>query len=165
MQLLEFKNFKMQFFDRKITDACGRQVKKVLSRFGAYVRRTARQLIRSRGRSTYSYWDTATDSRKTIRTGARSSNPGEPPTNQTGLLKAFIFFGYDEPGQGVVIGPALLRGRRGEDNSVKLQALEYGGDTIIRGKSVRIAARPFMQPAFDENEKKLPEIWRQFPLT
>jgi hypothetical protein len=66
----------------------------------------------------------------------------------------------------VLIGPALLHGRKGTgDNAEKLQALEYGGVTEINQKRINLRPRPFMQPAYDENEKKLPEIWQQFPLT
>ena len=129
------------FFDRKaVTDRVGRATKRVLSRFGAYVRQTARRSIRKR---------------KAV------SQPGQPPSSHTGLLKRFIFFGYDTGRQSVVMGPARLTGgNRGEAPPL----LEYGGRTRRRdrkGQTVRARykARPFMGPAFEANKKLLPQMW------
>ena len=128
------------FFDRKaVTNRVGRATKRVLSRFGAYVRQTARRSIRKR---------------KAV------SLPGQPPSSHKGLLKRFIFFGYDPGRQSVVIGPARLAGRnRGEAPPL----LEYGGTTTLKrgGKRKRATykARPFMGPAFEEHKKQLPQMW------
>lgn len=141
------------FFDRKeVIGAVDKATRRVLSRFGAYVRRTARQSIRRR---------------------KRVSKPGQPPTNQTGLLKRFIFFGYDRDKQTVVIGPEKLSGPISE---TALSALEYGGRSRIyyfdhsqrdtRGRPKKtyamadIEARPFMGPAFEKELPGLPAMWR-----
>ena len=128
------------FFDSAVvlkkTDAA---THKVLGRFGAYVRQTARQSIRNR---------------------KGSSKSGSPPTNQTGLLKYNIYFGYDPERQSVVIGPAKLN----KGTPEALAALEYGGTSTMttrKGKKKRItvAARPFMGPAYEKEQPKLPAMW------
>lgn len=134
---------KQLFFDRAaVTRRTDRATRRVLSKFGAYVRRSARSSIRRR---------------KT------ASKPGQPPSSHTGLLKRFIWFGYDPaPGSGsVVIGPARLnRGGRGEAPAL----LEYGGRTTLRRDGRRVRARfrdrPYMGPAFAKEQPKLPAMWR-----
>jgi len=96
------------FFDsREVTRHIDKATRRVLSRFGAYVRANAKQSIRKR---------------------KKASRPGKPPSSHTGLLKRFIFFAYDRDARSVVIGPERLPGSRyGEAPSV----LEYGG--MLRG--------------------------------
>lgn len=99
MRLKEF------FFDRQVVlTAVDRARKRVLSKFGSFVRRTARQSIRKR---------------------KRASLPGQPPSGHgKQLLKTFIYFGYDPGNDSVVIGPEKLGGSSmGEAPEV----LEYGG--------------------------------------
>lgn len=127
------------FFDRaKVTNATDKATRKVLSRFGAFVRQTARSSIRKR---------------------KHTSSPGQPPTNKTGLLKKFIFFGYSPESRSVVIGAALL------NKSTAAQRILEHGDTVDgerRGKRVRMKyeARPYMQPAFVKEKSQLPSLWR-----
>lgn len=130
---------KMVFFDsKKVKSSVDKTTRAVLSRFGAFVRRTARGSIRSR---------------------KRPSRPGRPPSNRTGLLKRFIFFGYETDSKSVVIGPAKLN-----RSSNAPQVLEHGGKTKVTAgketKRVKIAARPFMAPAFDKEKDKLPQMWK-----
>lgn len=121
------------FFDTdnviKLVDA---SMRKSLSRFGAFVR---------------------TRSRSSIRKRKRASNPGEPPSSHTGILKRFIFFSYDAKNKSVVVGPTPLR-----SDSTAPELLEHGGAGITskfinrRGQERRRGqwrARPFMKPAFD----------------
>jgi hypothetical protein len=131
---------KSMFFNQKLVkNAADRATLRVLSRFGAYVRRTARRSIRKRKRA------------------ARS---GQPPSSHTGLLKRFIFFVYDRTKRSVIVGPARLGGKVG----AAPEALEYGGrsQTISRGerRSVFVQPHPFMQPAFEAEKPKLPDMWR-----
>jgi len=134
---------KQMFFDRKaVTSRVDRATRKVLSRFGAFVRTGARHSIRKR---------------KAI------SEPGEPPSSHTGLLRKFIFFGYDRDRRSVVIGPQRLNQKVGDAP----HALEYGGtSTVVEGlrsrrkkRRIKIAARPFMGPAFEREKPKLPAMW------
>ena len=127
------------FFDRQVvTNSADRAQRKVLSKFGAFVRQTARTSIRKR---------------KSI------SEPGQPPSSHTGLLKRNIFFVFSPETRSVVIGPILLN-----KQSDAPRLLEHG-DTVVRKrrtKRVRLKyrARPFMGPAFEREQQKLPALWR-----
>lgn len=134
---------KQMFFDRKaVTSRLDRTTRKVLSRFGAFVRTGARHSIRKR---------------KGV------SKPGEPPSSHTGLLRNFIFFGYDRDRRSVVIGPQRLNQKVGDAP----HALEYGGPSAVvegprgrrRKRRIKVAARPFMGPAFEREKPKLPAMW------
>lgn len=130
---------KAQFFDRPaIVKSVDRGTRKVLSKFGAFVRRAAQSSIRKR---------------KTV------SAAGQPPSSHTGLLKRNIFFVYSEDRQSVVIGPILLN--KGTDAP---RLLEHG-DTVTRTRRRRrvrmtYRPRPFMGPAFEREQQKLPALWR-----
>jgi hypothetical protein len=129
------------FFDKKaVRDKVDAGTRRVLSKFGAFVRRTARSSIRKR---------------------KKTSQPGSPPSSHTGLLKKFIFFGYDPRKDSVVIGPVRLTQKgRGEAPSL----LEYGGTTTLtrngKRKRAKFRGRPFMGPAFEKEQPKLPAMWR-----
>jgi len=151
------------FFDRRaVMSATDQATRRVLSKFGAYVRRGAKSSIRKR---------------------KRASLPGRPPSSHTGLLKRFIYFGYDPSRRSVVIGPVRLAGKRGEAPPI----LEYGGSVRVRrgrwmrrgrpgrdargrftnaprvfveaGTRLTYAARPYMGPAFERERPKLPAMW------
>jgi hypothetical protein len=138
---MSLKSAKAGFFDRKtVVKAVDRATRKVLSRFGAFVRTTARSSIRRR---------------KT------TSKPGQPPTSWTGLLKRFLFFSYEPARRSVVIGPVRLG--RGDGEAPRL--LEHGGTVARRGRRrrrrvLRYRARPYMGPAFEKEKPKLPTMWR-----
>ena len=132
---------KQLFFDRPaVTSRVDPAKRKVLSKFGAFVRRTAKGSIRRR---------------------RKAAPPGSPPSSHTGLLKKFIFFGYDPQRESVVIGPTRLD-RRGQGEAPSL--LEYGGQTtLVRGgkrERATYRARPYMGPAFEKEQPKLPAMWR-----
>ena len=130
---------KAMFFDQKaVTRATDRATRRVLSRFGAYVRTSARSSIRKR---------------------KSAAPPGKPPSSHVGLLKRLIYFGYDRSKQSVVIGPAPLRG-----TAEAPPLLEYGGRARRRGRRgrtrmVTYRPRPFMGPAFQKEQPKLPAMW------
>ena len=129
------------FFDRKTVVArVDRATRKVFSRFGAYVRTGAKSSIRKR---------------KSV------SPPGRPPSSHTGLLKKLIYFGYDRDRKSVVIGPTPLRQGFGGQAP---ELLEHGGRARRkrRGKAytATYSARPFMRPAFEREQQKLPVMWR-----
>jgi hypothetical protein len=132
---------KKLFFDRQaVISKVDAATRRVLSKFGAFVRMSAKSSIRKR--------------RKT-------APPGSPPSSHTGLLKKFIFFGYDTAARSVVIGPTRLH-QKGTSETPQL--LEYGGKaTLIRRgekKHVTYQARPYMRPAFEKEKTKLPDMWR-----
>ena len=137
--MIDMKMTKFFFNAKVVKKAVDRTTRRVFSRFGAFVRRTAKQSIRKR---------------------KKASKPGSPPSSHTGLLKKFIWFGYDPKTRSVIIGPArLTKNNRGEAPSL----LEYGGKATIKRKSkrtkTRIRARPFMGPAFAKEQKQLPALW------
>ena len=129
---------KQFFFDAKaVTSRVDSATRKVLSKFGAFVRRTAKNSIKKapfvsrkpRGKE-------RTDLRR------KSSRPGNPPFSQTGTLKKFIFFSYDATAKGVVIGPAAVKPR-----PTAPETLERGGKTV--GKKARqLSAADFMSWGF-----------------
>ena len=129
------------FFDSKLVmSSVDRATRRVLSKFGAFVRRTAKSSIRKR---------------------KKPSAPGNPPSSHTGLLKKFIWFGYEPQHQSVVIGPKqLTQNKRGAAPSL----LEHGGVGTFRRKKklrrVRYHPRPFMGPALDKEQPKLSAMWR-----
>ncbi len=86
-----------------------------------------------------------------ITDGAGPSAPGSPPHSHTGTLKRFIAYEYDKSKSSVVIGPRLLT-RRSKDAP---EATEKGGQSQdVRGKVVRVLARPFMSPAFQTVQRQ-----------
>ncbi|NLX60072.1 MAG: hypothetical protein GXY74_13420 [Phycisphaerae bacterium] len=140
---MDFKSTLGTFFDRKaVMSKVDAATRKVLSKFGAFVRQSAKSSIRKR---------------------KKPAPPGSPPSSHVGLLKKFIFFGYDpSAGRGsVVIGPARLN-QKGRGEAPPL--LEYGGKTTLirRGKKKRTTykARPYMGPAFEKEKPQLPAMWR-----
>jgi|SRR5699024_8409833 len=165
------------FFDRaKVLAEIDRQTAKVLSRFGGFVRKTARRSIRRR---------------------KKVSEPGQPPSAHSDEIKNILYY-YDRFRQSIIIGPVGLNSSPYGGVTVP-QLLEEGGDvttqfwlgkkTKKRGKPAEITwlnpnkvtghinkaiyfhasdapkvkahyeARPFMQPAFDEWLEKLDEFW------
>ncbi len=130
------------FFDSDaITAAVDVGTRRVLSRFGAFVRQVARGSMR---RTTHN----------------KSSKPGQPPYAHVGLLKKLLFFGYDTQSKSVAIGPEPLSSQ----NDAPL--LEYGG-TAVRQRTdtgkrylATYKERPFMRPALAKELPKLPPMWR-----
>ena len=136
---------KSMFFDRKaVMKRVNRATRRVLSRFGAFVRTAAKSSIRRR---------------------KKSSEPGRPPSSHSGDLKRLIYFGYDPKRETVVIGPLRLNQKIGNAP----EALEHGGVSVVaegsrrrrkrRRRKVMVQARPFMGPAMERETPKLPRMW------
>jgi len=142
------------FFDRKaVQDKVDPAARKVLGKFGAFVRQRARTSIRKR---------------KAV------SEPGQPPSSHLGLVRQWILFAFDKVRKSVVIGAARLRGKIGNAP----EALERGGpsQTLVRlqhrglrgflqgmlrqTRTTNVRARPYMQPAFDAEIGKLPGMFQ-----
>ena len=95
------------FFDTdRVKRAAGAAARRNLSRAGAFVRTAARSSIRKR---------------KAV------SAPGQPPSSHTGLLRKFIFFGYDPARKTVVVGPMRLNQKIG----AAAEAREHGGESAL----------------------------------
>ncbi|MFV0445670.1 MAG: hypothetical protein ACK5Q5_18975 [Planctomycetaceae bacterium] len=159
---MSIEGAKAIFFDwEAIKDNALRAEEKALSRFGYFTMRDARQSIRN----------------PTKKRRGTFSDPGKPPFNQTGLLKKFIYFGYDQARHSVVIGPTMLEGHirflqiprvleeggksrwtvkrpPGEGRGKRKQANIYKG-------TINIRPRPYMKPAFDAAKAELlPGLWK-----
>ncbi len=172
MMKLSIKEAKAGFFDRDaVIDQVDKTAAQGASRWGAFVRRTARTSIRKARRKTMA--ELTTDERQRFRIyeslnrrgelhgqskpklPLASSKPGEPPRSIRGDLKQFLFFAYDPERRSVVVGPAKLNGKQGNAP----QVLEEGGYAVThRGERVRIEERPYMDPAFDKNIHALPRM-------
>jgi hypothetical protein len=137
---LTLRQAKGGFFDRpRVMSAVNAAERKVLSRFGAFVRQRARSSIRQR---------------------KNPSPPGSPPSSHVGLLRQFILFSWDPARRSVVIGPTKLNGR---DNEAP-RLLEHGGTAVrMRFRKTRVVhykPRPFMTPSFSAEIGALPSLWR-----
>lgn len=101
--------FRLDFFDsERVLAAVEKAERRVLSKFGAYVRTRARSSIRKR---------------------KATSKPGQPPSSHEGSLRRLLFFAYDASARSVVVGPVPFR--RGEAPEL----LETGG-TVTRRRRV-----------------------------
>ncbi len=161
---------KGSFFDAdRVLRAKDNAERRVLSKFGAYVRRAAKSSIRKR---------------------RRAAPPGMPPSSHTGVLRQFIFFALEPERHTVIVGPAKTnqvffdRHRQPVKGTVP-SVLEYGGEVTIleykigsqwyradlrsrrrlaeratRYRTVSIAARPYMHPAMAKEKPKLPAMWK-----
>ena len=129
---------------KAVLSAADKQSRAVLTKFGAFVRRTAKGLIRP---------------------GKKPSKPGQPPhAHGKSPLKAFLFFVYDLAAHSVVIGPAKLGGTVSPNEP---EVLEKSGTTKILAwrdghqvlQRVHVDKRPYMGPAVAKESKKLPSLW------
>lgn len=141
--MIEFKinQAKTFFFDRPVVAAVDKAARANLSKFGAFVRRTAKGLIRK---------------------SKKPSAPGQPPKSHTGLLRDFLFFAFDPGARTVVIGPARLN-----KPGLAPQTLEHGGRATVyrrvkgqrKPATVHIAPRPYMAPALAKEAPKFASLW------
>ncbi|MCC7409353.1 MAG: hypothetical protein IT442_14920 [Phycisphaeraceae bacterium] len=130
-------DFKALLFDRPaVLSAVDKATRRVLSRFGAFVRTTARHSIRRK---------------------KGASAPGSPPHSHEGSLRRLIYFGYDPSKRSVVVGPVPFG--KGEAPAL----LEHGGTTTLKRRGKTLAAhyrqRSFMGPALEAEKPQLPAMW------
>jgi hypothetical protein len=137
---------KFFFTSAAVIKDCDRKTRSVFSKFGAFVRRTAKGSIRK---------------------AKKAARPGNPPHSHNGLLKKFVFFVWDATKRSVIIGPEKLNGTEGDAP----HALEHGGQSVAT-RTVRVArskyratrrvtieARPYIGPAAAKESPKLPDMW------
>ncbi len=142
--MINFAPAKMFFTAAPVVRAVDRATRKVLSKFGAFVRQRAKTSIRPKK-------------------GRGSAPAGSPPYSHTGLLRRFIYFGYDPRKRSVVIGPARFKERSPYGPTTVPEILEEGGVVQARedGKRVtrRFGGHPYMGPAFEAEKPNLPALW------
>jgi len=133
------------FFDRlKVIAAVDAKRLKLLSNAGGYVRRTARNSMKAKGKArkppknmngrAYAKW---LDEVKQ----PPPSKPGSPPFTHTDdpvVTLKNILFAYNTANGGVVVGPVGLRhrGLRMAGGIIPPELHEYGGSTVIPEKKV-----------------------------
>lgn len=174
MATLNFNAAKRLFFDREeVARRVAPAARRVLSKFGAFVRRRARSSIRFRKKG--------------------FSQAGSPPFSHTRDPFATIrniLFALDATRNSVVIGPVRLNGRQYLNGILSRgtipEVLEYGGFEGIREKQryaggpwrglgttralrpgerirvrqARYEARPFMRPAFAAESQNILSLWK-----
>lgn len=100
------------FFTPELRKYVDEKTANALSKFGAYVRKEARDLIRRQ---------------------KKPSKPGNPPSSPTGRLKKSILFFYDKKAKSVVIGPIKFSGVQLRQTNKPVPAvLEYGGKITLK---------------------------------
>lgn len=147
------------FDSDKVLRSVDRATRSVLGRFGSYVRREAKKLIKPAGKRAYTKAGKAG-----TRRGILHAAPGKPPKSHTGLLRKGIFYSYDRESRSVVIGPVPLAGR-GQAEVPLL--LEEGGTAVRehwrRGRKEKYMARyaphPYMGPALKAKLPQLEQLW------
>ena len=130
------------FYNKKVLRLLDKKTHSVFRRFGGYVRTVAKNSIKPVGKK------------------GTPSKPGQPPKSRKGLLKNFIFYGFDLAKRSVIIGPQKIHGLKGKAPNV----LEYGGNARNKSQkghitNAKVSARPYMGPAFEKGKKKLSSLW------
>ena len=157
--------YRAGFFDSAaVIKAVDKATRRVLSKFGAFVRTRAKTSIRKR---------------KGV------SPPMGPPYSHVGTLRKFLFFSWDSSTRSVVVGPERVSGTKDSDAPHRL---EYGGNVAGNGREIFITnavgrdargryasqgktkvvlngtlkykPRPFMGPALQAELPGLPAMWR-----
>lgn len=161
------------FFDKKkVMDAMSNGQRKVLSKFGAFVRTRSRTSIRPAKVMNRKEVREAKKRgvKKTPRKIYVASKPGEPPRSRRGDVRKLISAAWDASEKDVFIGPTPVYGvesgtpgrlERGGAAVVKRRGPKgkrvsfYVGDppkkiSLPVGAIVKTKPRPFMRPAFDK---------------
>lgn len=129
------------FSSAAVSRAIDARTRRVLAKFGAYVRRAAQTSMRPA--------PTVVGPRGPVEATAK---PGKPPyTHGRRLLRRLLFFSYDAGRKSVVIGPVRLA----ETALRRVPRLQEEGGWASRpgqgGGNARYAPHPYMKPAFDRN--------------
>lgn len=186
---LSVESFKGNFFDAEaVLKKMDRATARVMSRFGAFVRRRAQTSIRYRLKPAPpgqppSAHKTVMRPKTNRRTGVTRMQPSSP-------LRDLIFFAYSAESQTVIVGPAIFAGSharlqptrgtipetlerggvlRGEGRTLfmaQAAGRNSAGRFVSKGKravrlrgNISIAARPFMGPALEAELPKLAPMY------
>ena len=144
-------DMKALFFDSKaVMDATDRATRKVLSKFGYLVRKSARASVKEAAGSSSAGQPPHSHMRaRRRRLNAKRRSEGKEPVKKGFEGLRYILFSFNPESRSVIIGPASNRTR----SMTIPEILEYGE------KDPRVAARPFMGPAFEKEQKSLPSLW------
>lgn len=132
--------FRAGFFDRRAVQRdMDRKSRRVLSRFGAFVRRRAKSSIRKR---------------------RRISEPGKPPSSHSGELRGMIFFAWDARTRSVVVGPASFNRPTGVPSLLEFGGVRPGVTVDGKPRVMVYRARPYMGPAELAERPKFAPLFR-----
>lgn len=106
-----------------------KEVEAIIQRGANLVRNSAVKSIQQHGSSGNTYGNHT------------ASAPGQPPNSDTGYLASHIFIDMDNDSKGASV----------ESQADYSEALEFG--------TSKMAARPFMQPALEENRKRIVQMY------
>lgn len=145
----------------KMQSAVDRAEKRVLMKFGAYVRKRDKSSLRYRKKPSSAGSPPSvhrsegfTKRKKNRKTGAVSRQPSSP-------LRELIFFAYDAGTKTVVIGPVMFKGSKAGGGVAR--TIEEGGTGpgISDGRRImkRYQAHPHTGPAF---QAELPKVASMF---
>lgn len=146
-----FDSYLAGFFDRKaVLDAVDKAERRVLSKFGAFVRATARKSIKEKKGSAPPGRPPHAHTTYTPKPGKRKQTRKKRLVFRDSILFAFS----PTPQPSVVIGPFLFNKRT---TPTVPELLEYGGRHPETGDHYR--PHPFMGPAFEKERRDgLPKI-------
>ena len=163
------------YFDRDaVIQRLGKVKASALGKLGAYTRRRARSSIKPRRQKSIAELSPEeADSFKIAKRIAQqkgrpapkrpleASKPGQAPRSVTGVLKRGIEFAAEPDRDNVVIGAAIANATGREAPEV----LEYGGRSTFtagpdQGRTISIAPRPYMHPAFRSSLDSIPELFQ-----
>lgn len=144
--------FRVVFFDSKIVvDTVDANVRKAMSKAGAFIRRSAQSSIKytngiaQAGSPPHAHRSRGYTKKK-VKGGVTTFQNASP-------LRELIFFGWDARTKSVVVGPTPFRGK-----TEAPPLLEFGGTFAKNGKAMKYAPHPFMGPALKANVSKFPEL-------
>ncbi|MGL5097509.1 MAG: hypothetical protein ACRDD1_18120 [Planctomycetia bacterium] len=111
-------------------------VKRAFSKYGAYVRQTAKTSMKKR---------------------KGASAPGTPPNAHKGDLRKLIFFAYDPKMKTVIVGPTLFRA---SGLPTVPETNEKGGVRQGDDGTAIYPMRPYMRPAAARNRPLVSDLLR-----
>lgn len=120
--------------------------------------------------------------RRDMRRRKGPAPPGSPPNAHSGEIRDKTFYFWDQAEESVVVGPIWFAGSRATDilnrgGSYTLKRARTitkpgpvgarGGRKTAGGKirlkqgtTIKVEARPFVQPAVEKSQAQYPDIWR-----
>lgn len=187
MMKFRINQAKGMFFDRDaVLDAIDAAQAKVLPKAGGKIRTVATRSMRpakqkSKGDLTDAERKTFDRAMKRFNAGKSTikpkrplvaSNPGEPPRTRIGLIRKHLFFAYDLESKSLVVGPALLNKSSGAPGvlesggatkgfTFRTITLDDGTQLVARKETtVKVAARPYMKPALENQQAVITQLFR-----
>lgn len=126
-----------------VRDQVDAATRRVLSKFGAFVRRRAKSSLKYKdgaappGQPPHVHRTT----RFTVRAGKKGAKKQQPASP----LRELIYFSFEPATRSVVIGPALGGSRSGAPEKLEKGGVAKSSD----GRAVVVRPRPTMRPAFE----------------